>query len=153
MGESHDERMARKKRERAEYLKQEKEDAELAARLDSDPEFAEQFDASFERQLKAMDEEFLDSWAKQKGYSESETKAMKKAARRAQDAMRGGWLSSADPAEAARIVENNPGLRALKKSKEDKSCFLFALVILAGSGATSAALIWGAVEMIGRLVS
>jgi hypothetical protein len=157
MGESNDERIARKKRERQEYLKQqaaqEKADAELAARLDSDPEFAEQFDDSFERNLSKFDEEFMRKFAKDKGYSKAETQAMLDAAERAKKAMRGGWFSERDPVKAEKIIMSNRGMRELKQSKKDKSCFLFALVILAGSGATSVGLIWGAVEMLSRLFS
>jgi hypothetical protein len=153
MGESHDERMARKKRERAEYLKQQKADKDLAKRLDSDPEFAEQFDDSFERNLEKFDDEFLRHFAKNKGYSKSETEAMIKAAERAKKAMSGGWFGSKDPVKAASIVEGNKALRAMKKEKKKKSCFLAALVILAGSGAMSAAMIWGAVELISKALS
>lgn len=152
MGESHDERIARKKRERAEYLKQEKEDAELAARLDSDPEFAENFDDSFERNLNKFDDEFLRKFAKEKGYSKSETEAMIQAAERARRAMTGGWFSSKDPVKAEKIIMSNRGMRELKQSKEDKSCFLFALVLLSGGTATLLGLIYGAIEAVAAVL-
>jgi hypothetical protein len=148
MGESNDERIARKKRERAEFLKQEKEDAELAARLDSDPEFAEQFDDSFERLVVKTDDEFMRKFAKEKGYSKSETEAMIRAAEKARKAMTGGWFGSQDPKKAAEIIDGNKGLRAMKKDKEEKSCFLALLVLASGGLLTFAAMIYGAAQAI-----
>lgn len=156
MGESNDERIARKKRERQEYLKQqaaqEKADAELAARLDSDPEFAEQFDDSFERNLKKFDDEFLRSFAKDKGYSKSETQAMLDAAERAKKAMRGGWFSERDPVKAEKIIMSNRGMRELKKAKKGKGCAVVGLLFL-GSIVTAIGTLWAAAEVVVRALS
>lgn len=154
MGESNDDRIARKKRERQEYLKrqaeEEKADAELAARLDSDPEFAEQFDDSFVRNLHKFDDEFLDKFARDKGFSKSEAEAMKKAAHEAMKKLKGGFFSRADPAAAEAIVENNKGLRALKKAK--KGCAVVGLLLLVIGSSSLAAAVYGAVEAIASVL-
>lgn len=154
MGESNNERLARKKRERAEYLKrqaeQEKADAELAARLDSDPEFAEQFDDSFVRNLHKFDDEFLDKFARDKGFSTSEAEAMKKAAHEAMKKLKGGFFSRADPAAAEAIVNNNKGLRALKKKK--KGCAVIAVLLLGIGGSAISAAVYGAAEALAAVI-
>ncbi len=149
MGESNDERLARKKRERAEFLKQEKEDAELAARLDSDPEFAEQFDDSFERLIAKTDDELMRKYAKDKGYSKADTEAMIRAVNKARKAMTGGWFGSRDPEKAAEIVSRDKILREFKKEKSNKSCFLVLLVLVSGGVTTLAGMAYGVAQFFG----
>src|SRR5688500_86301 len=132
MGESHDERMARKKRERAEFLKQEREDAELAKRLDNDPEFAKNFDESFVRGFTSAEDELLDKFAKDKGYSKSETEAMKRTVKKARETAKGGFFTAPDPAEAERILMSNRGIREMRKAK--KGCAVITVLLLGIGG-------------------
>lgn len=155
MGESNEERLARKKRERAEYLRQEREqereDAELAKKLDSDPEFAKDFDASFVRGFTSIEDELLDRFAKDKGYSASETAAMKRAVERAKKTARGGFFTAPNPEEAEKILMSNRGIREMRKSKEDKSCFIAGLLMVAFFGSAIAATLYGAAEALAAL--
>jgi hypothetical protein len=151
MSESNEDRLARKKRERAEYLKQEREDAALAKKLDSDPEFAKSFDESFVRGFTSAEDELLDKFAKDKGYSRSETEAMKRTVARARKTAKGGFFTAPDPAEAEKILMSNRGIREMRKSKEDKSCFIAGLLMLAFFGSTISAALYGAAEIVSAL--
>lgn len=133
-------------------LKQEAEDEALAKKLDSDPQFAKDFDDSFVRGLSSIDDELIERFAQKKGYSASETEAMKAAARRAAKAMKGGFFSAPRPEEANEIIMGNRGMREMKKAK-GKGCAVVALLMVTVSGATTAAIIWGAVEAIAAVLS
>jgi hypothetical protein len=72
-------------------------------------------------------------------------------AKAARKALEGGWLSGPDPEKAAKILKGNDNLKGLAKSKTEKSCFIAALVLLAGFGTTAGAVIRGAVEVVSAL--
>jgi hypothetical protein len=133
-------------------LEQEAADEELARKLDSDPEFAKDFDKSFERQLGELNTEFLNKFAQDKGYSKSETEAMKRAVEKARRTAQGGWFSPGNPAEAEKILMSNRGIREARKSK-GKGCAVIALLIFGGSAATSVGTIWAAAEIVSRVLS
>jgi hypothetical protein len=149
MSESNEDRLARKKRERAEYLKQEREDAALAKKLDSDPEFAKSFDESFVRGFTSAEDELLDKFAKDKGYSRSETEAMKRTVARARKTAKGGFFTAPDPAEAEKILMSNRGIREMRKSK--KGCGVIAVLLLGIGGSAIGAALYGAAEIVSAL--
>lgn len=152
MGESNDERIARKKRERAEFLAQQKADEELAKKLDNDPDFAKDFDDSFVKGFTGFEDDLLKKIADDKGMSASERRDMERAAERARKAMRGGFLSAPKPEEAEKIIMSNRGLREARKRQQGKGCAVVALLFL-GSAATAVGTLWAATEVIVRALS
>lgn len=86
------------------------------------------------------------------GISEQEVREAQRAIAEAKRALDGGWLSKPNPKEAERILMGVRGIRELKKSKSEKSCFIAALLLLTGSGATVCGLIYGATEVVSALV-
>lgn len=83
--------------------------------------------------------------------SASEVKAAIRDAQAARKAMEGGWLSGPDPEKAAKILKGNSNLKGLAKSRTEKSCFIFALLLLAGFGTAAGSIVWGAIELVGAL--
>lgn len=151
MSESNDERLDRKKRERREYLKQQAEDKALADKLDNDPQFAKDFDESFVRGFTGIEDDVVKKFAEAQGYSKAEIEAMHRTVKRARQAAKGGFLSSGNPEEAEKILMSNRGIREMRKSKEDKSCFIASILLLMILGSTVGAALWGAVEIVSAL--
>lgn len=84
--------------------------------------------------------------------TEKDTREALAALDQARRAAKGGFFSSPNPAEAERILMGVRGIREVKKSKENKSCFLFALVLFSGALATIAGLVYGAVEAVAAIL-
>jgi hypothetical protein len=155
MGESHDERLARKKRERKEYLKrQEEQDKALEEAMAREPQLADYIDYDFERQIKQMTGVSMEEMRRVEAggnVSESDVDEAMRVIAEAKRAAEGGFLRSKNPKKAEKMIKNS---KAVKKvggaAKKGKGC---ALVILAGSGATSIALVWAAVDLVSRMFS
>lgn len=84
--------------------------------------------------------------------SKEDIRAAQEALADARKAAKGGFFSSPNPQEAERILMGVRGIREVKKAKENKSCFLFALVLLSGGLVTLAGLVYGAVEAIASIL-
>lgn len=84
--------------------------------------------------------------------TEKDIREAQKALADARKAAKGGFFSGPNPAEAERILMGVRGIREVRKAKEDKSCFLFALVLLSGGLTTIAGLAYGAVEAIAAIL-
>jgi VIT1/CCC1 family predicted Fe2+/Mn2+ transporter len=153
VSESHNERMARRKRERAEHLRQVADDAALAEKLNNDPEFAKDFDESFVKGFTGMEDDIIENFAKEQGYSKDEKEAMRRTVKRARQTAKGGFLTSGDPAKAEEILMSNRGIREMRKQKSEKSCFLAALVLLAFLGSTVGAAVWGAAGALAAVLN
>lgn len=134
-------------------LAQEAADEALAKKLDSDPEFAKNFDDSFVRGFRGLEDDIIGQAAKDLGYSDAQIQKALQTAQKARKTAAGGFFTNANPEKANEMIKENLVLRNVVKAKSEKSCFLFALVILAGSGATSIAIVWAAVDLVSRMFS
>lgn len=134
-------------------LEQEAADEALARKLDADPDFAKDFDESFVRGFRGLEDDIIGRTAAELGFSDAQIQKALADAQRARKVAKGGFFVNADPAKAERIIKANKVLHKVVKAKSEKSCFLFALVILAGSGATSVGIVWAAVDLLSRVFS
>jgi hypothetical protein len=133
-------------------LEQEAADEELAKKLDSDPDFAADFDKIEKKLLRDLEDGTLNKIAREKNMSDSEKAAMMRAAERARAAAKGGLFRSPDPAKAEKIIMSNRGLREARKHQQGKGCVVVALLFL-GSSATAVGTLWAAAEVIVRALS
>jgi hypothetical protein len=153
MGESNDERIARKKRERAEFLRQKEQDDALEAAINNDPQLKDYLDWDFDRQIKQMTGVSISDVKKLKpgeGVSEKDVAEAMEVIARAKKKAEGGWLSSGDPQAAQEMLDNSPALK--KIAKRSKGCVVVALLFL-GSSATAVGTLWAAAEVIVRALS
>lgn len=157
MGESHDERLARRKRERAEFLKRQKEqDEALLEAIEKDPQLADYLDYDFERGIKQVTGVSMSDLSKVQpgeGVSESDVDEAMRVIEQAKRAAEGGVFRAKNPRKAKRLLENSKAVQKIgKKAKKSKGCVIAGLV-LASSGATSIAITAAAVDLISRILS
>jgi hypothetical protein len=152
MGESNDERIARKKRERAEFLKQEAADAAMAAKLDKDPEFAKTVDDVFVTGFRGLEDDIIGKAAKELGFNDKQIQKALEDAQRARKVAKGGFLTNADPEKAAKIVEDNLVLNRIVQ-KKSKGCAIVGLLFLGSSATAVGGIIWAAGEVLTRVFS
>lgn len=146
MGESHDERMARKKRERQEFLRQQRE-AEAAEQeaLDrynaaEDKELADFFQEHFGAELDELQKDVHEILGGDEGI-ERALGEIKRAAKKGKFG------------KAKRIARQNKARfkKAKKEIDKKKGCAVIALLMLTvGSGVLGSA-VWGAVELVSAL--
>lgn len=134
-------------------LEREAADEAIAKKLDNDAQFAKDFDASFVQGFRGLEDDIIGKVADELGFSDAQIQKALQDAQKARKLAKGGFLTNADPAAAEKLIKGSKVLSGVMKAKEDKSCFIFALAILAASGATSVGLIWGAAELLGRVFS
>jgi hypothetical protein len=154
MGESNDERLARKKRERAEFLKQKAQDDALEEAISKDPQLRDYLDWDFDRQIKQLTGISMSEMSKQKpgeGVSQKDIDEAMEVIKRAKKKAEGGWLSSGDPEAAQKMLDSSSAVQ--KIGKRNKSCFLAALVLLASGSVSVGGIIWAAAEVLSRVLS
>jgi len=157
MGESHDERLARKKRERREYLKrQEEQDKALEEAQLREPQLADYLDWDFERQIKQMTGVSMDEMRKVEAggnVSERDIDEAQRVIAEAKRAAEGGIFRGKNPKKAEKMIASSRAVKKVgAKAKKSKGCVIAGLVF-ASSGATSIAIVWAAVDLVGRMFS
>lgn len=152
MGESNDERIARKKRERAEYLKQQKADEVIARKLDSDPEFAKNFDDSFVIGFRGLEDDVIGKAAKELGFSDKEIQKALDDAAKARKKAKGGFMTNADPEAANKLIRDNVVLNKVVKQK-GKGCAVVALLFLSSATVSIGGTVWVVGEVVTRIFS
>jgi hypothetical protein len=156
MGESHDDRLARKKRERREYLRKQKEqDDALQEAIEKDPQLADYIDYDFERQIKQMTGVSMSDMRKVKpgeGVSDADVDEAMEVIAKAKREAEGGVFRAKNPKKAKRTLENSKAVKKVsKKAKKDKGCAVVALLMLTIGGSAFGSLVWGAVEVVSAL--
>ena len=159
MSESSKDRLARKKRERAEYLAKQKAQAEqdkaLQEAIEKDPQLADYIDYDFERQIKQMTGVSMSDMRKVQpgeGVSESDVDEAMRVIEQAKRAAEGGVFRAKNPKKAKRLLDNSSAVKKVgKKAKKSKGCVIAALLMLTIGGGTFGSLVWGAVEVVSAL--
>lgn len=133
-------------------LEQEAADEAIARKLDSDPQFAKDFDESFIIGFRGLEDDIIGKAAKDLGYSDAQIQKALGDAQRARKVAKGGFFVNADPAKAEKIIRENAVLNKVVTAKSEKSCFLFALVLLASGGVSIGGTVWAVGELLSRVL-
>lgn len=138
----------------ARRLRQEAADEELAKLLDSDPDFAADFDKAEANLLRDVENGALHKIAREKKMSPQEEADMMAAADRARKAMKGGLFTSPNPEKAEQIIMSNRGLREARQrgKKSRNGCLKVVIPLFVLSASVAATSVWGAVELVSAVV-
>lgn len=161
MGESKDERLARRKQERQDYLARQRENAAnraLEEAAEKDAEVAQWLDDDLDNFVKgywgvSLAEMSEISSATIDDVTSDDVDEAQRAIRQAQRQAKGGWFTRGNPEKAAKTLKRSKAVGkvagAAKKKKDGCfGCAVFALLALTGVLGSAA---WGAVELIAAL--
>jgi len=158
MGESKDERLARKKQERKDFLAEQREHAAnraLEEASDKDPQVADWLDNDLDNFVKqnwgvSMAEMSKIENASIDGVTKDDVIEAQRVIRQARREAKGGWFLAGNPRKAAKRLKSSKAVNkvagAAKKKKDGCfGCAVVALLMLTGAAGSA---IWGAVELV-----